>query len=179
MAGIKEKYEKIVIPEMKKKFGYKNILAVPKVIKVVVTTGTGSMKDEEKKKIIESSLSAITGQKPVPNLAKKSIAAFKTREGMVVGYSVTLRKKKMHDFLEKLINVTIPRIRDFRGLDPNAIDEQGNFTIGFKEHIVFPETSSEDVRKAFGLGVVIVTTAKSKEEALEMLKLLGMPFKKK
>ncbi|MFA4890611.1 MAG: 50S ribosomal protein L5 [Candidatus Paceibacterota bacterium] len=179
MQSIKEKYEKIVIPEMKKKFGYKNSLAVPKIIKVAVATGIGSMKDEEKKKIIESSLSTITGQKSVPNVAKKSIATFKTREGMVIGHSVTLRGNRMYDFLEKLVNVTIPRVRDFRGIDPKVIDAQGNLTVGFKEHTVFPETASDDVRKAFGLGVTIATTAKNKEEALEMLKLLGMPFKKK
>lgn len=176
--SIKEKYNKIVVPEMKKKFGYKNILAVPRIVKVAVATGIGSMKDEEKKKNIESSLSAITGQKPVQNIAKKSIATFKTREGMVIGHSVTLRGNKMYDFLEKLINVAIPRIRDFRGLDPKAIDAQGNMTIGFKEHTVFPETASDDVRKAFGLGVTIATTAKNKEEALEFFKLTGFPFKK-
>ena len=178
MQSIKEKYEKIVVPEMKKKFGYKNNLAVPKIIKVAVATGIGSMKDEEKKKIIESSLAAITGQKSVPNIAKKSIATFKTREGMVIGHSVTLRGNRMYDFLEKLVNVTIPRIRDFRGLDPKAIDTQGNFTIGFKEHTVFPETASDDVRKAFGLGVTIATTTKNKEEAFEFFKLMGFPFKK-
>lgn len=179
MVSIKEKYDKKVIPEMKKKFGYKNSLAVPKIVKVVVATGIGSMKDEEKKKIIESSLSAITGQKPMKNIAKQSIATFKLREGMVIGHSVTLRGGRMYDFLEKLINVAIPRVRDFRGLDPKAIDAQGNLTIGFKEHTAFPETALDDVRKAFGLGVTIATTAKNKEEALEMLKLLGMPFKKK
>lgn len=163
---------------MKKKFGYKNNLAVPKIVKVMVATGTGSMKDEEKKKNIESSLSAIAGQKSFPNVAKKSIATFKTREGMVIGHSVTLRGNRMYDFLDKLINVAIPRIRDFRGLDPKAIDTQGNFSIGFKEHTVFPETAADDVRKAFGLGVTIATTAKNKEEAKEFFKLLGFPFKK-
>lgn len=179
MQSIKEKYNKKVIPEMKKKFGYKNNLAVPKIVKVVVATGIGSMKDEEKKKNIESSLSAITGQKPKRNVAKQSIATFKLREGMVIGHSVTLRGNRMYDFLEKLINIAIPRVRDFRGLDPKAVDAQGNLTIGFKEHTAFPETASDDVRKAFGLGVTIATTAKNKEGALEMLKLLGMPFKKK
>ena len=179
MQSIKEKYEKIVIPEMKKKFGYKNSLAAPRIIKVSVATGIGSLKDEGKKEIVEKTLAAITGQKPVPNIAKKSIATFKTREGMVIGHSVTLRGNRMYDFLEKLVNVTIPRIRDFRGLDPKAIDTQGNFSIGFKEHTVFPETASDDVRKAFGLGVTIATTAKNKEEAFEFFKLMGFPFKKK
>ena len=163
---------------MKKKFGYKNNLAVPRIVKVVVSAGTGSIKEEERKKNIEKSLTLITGQKPKVNQAKKSIATFKLRKGMPIGYSVTLRGKRMDDFLEKLINVAIPRIRDFRGISPNSIDEAGNLTIGFKEHIVFPEAAGEDVRSAFGLGVTVVTNAKTKEEALELFRLLGFPFKK-
>lgn len=165
---------------MKKKFGYKNSMAVPKIVKVVVSVGIGSKKDDKEKiKDIEKSLTLIAGQKPKHNTAKKSIAGFKTRQGMAIGYSTTLRRKKMYDFLEKLINITLPRLRDFRGLPPNLIDNTGNLTIGFKENTVFPESNEEDVRKAFGLGVTIVTNAKNKEEAFGMLSLLGFPFKKK
>jgi len=149
-----------------------------KIIKVVVGTGIGSIKDEPKKQSIEKSLALIAGQKPKVNQAKKSIASFKSRQGMPIGYSVTLRGQRMYDFLEKLINITIPRVRDFRGLNLNLIDQAGNMTIGFKEHIVFPEAAVEDVRSAFGIGVTIVTSAKTKEQALELLKLIGFPFKK-
>jgi large subunit ribosomal protein L5 len=173
---IKEKYKKIVVPGMKKKFGYKNELAVPKIMKVVLNTGIGSLKDTAKKETIEKSFIAIAGQKSKVNLAKKSIASFKSRQGMPIGYSVTLRGQRMYDFLEKMIDVSLPRTRDFKGIDPNILDDSGNLTIGFKEHIVFPEASGEDTRSAFGLGVVVVTNAKSKEESLEMLKLMGFPF---
>lgn len=166
------------MPEMKKKFGYKNDLAVPKIIKVVISTGIGSAKDEARKESILKSLTLIAGQKPKVNQAKKSIASFKSRQGMPIGYSATLRGKRMRDFLEKLINITIARVRDFRGLSPQLIDQAGNLTIGFKEHIVFPETSNEDVRTAFGLGVTVVTSAKTKQEAEELLRLIGFPFKK-
>jgi large subunit ribosomal protein L5 len=150
-----------------------------RINKVVVSAGIGSKKDDkEKMESIQKSLSLITGQKPKVNPAKKSIASFKLRKGMPIGYSVTLRSKRMCDFLEKLINISIPRVRDFRGLSPDLIDEAGNMTIGFKEHIIFPEVSKEDIKSAFGLGVTIVTNAKTKEEALELLRLSGFPFKK-
>jgi large subunit ribosomal protein L5 len=179
MQSLKEKFNKKVIPEIKKKFGYKNNLAAPKIIKIIVSTGTGSLKDnEEKKGIVEKSLTLIVGQKPIPNQARKSIASFKTRQGMIIGYSVTLRKQRMWDFLEKLIDIAIPRVRDFRGLDSKSVDAAGNLTIGFKDHTVFPEASEEDIRKAFGLGVTLVTSAKKKEEAIELFKLLGFVFKK-
>jgi large subunit ribosomal protein L5 len=174
---IKEKYNKIVVPEMRKKFGYKNNFAVPKIEKVIISTGIGSLKDEVKKEAIEISLSKIAGQKPRSNPAKKSIASFKLRQGATIGYSVTLRNKRMYDFLQKLINIALPRIRDFRGLNSKSIDEAGNFSIGFKEHIAFPEVSNEDIRSAFGLNVTIVTSAKRKEEAIELLRLIGIPFK--
>lgn len=179
MSGIKEKYSKTVIPEMKKKFGRKNSMAVPKIVKIVVSSGTGSFKDEAKKEAVEKSLAIIAGQKPLVNRAKKSIASFKSRQGMPIGYSVTLRKSKMYDFLEKLLRITIPRVKDFRGFNPDIIDETGNMTIGFKEHISFPEAAGEDVRSTFGLGVTVVTNAKNKEEALELLKNMGIPFSKK
>jgi len=149
-----------------------------KIIKVIVSTGIGSVKDEAKKENIFKSLTFIAGQKPKINQAKKSIASFKSRQGMPIGYSVTLRGQRMFDFLDKLINITIPRVRDFRGLNLNLIDQAGNMTIGFKEHIVFPEAAGEDVRSAFGIGVTIVTNAKTKEEASELLKSIGFPFKK-
>lgn len=175
---IKERYNKIAVPEMKKKFGYKNNLAVPRIIKVAISTGIGSKKDDKERiDKIEKSLSLIAGQKPKVNQARKSIAAFKLREGTPVGYSVILRGQRMYDFLEKLINVAIPRVRDFRGLNPDLIDESGNMTIGFKEHIVFPEASGEDIRSAFGAGVAVVTNAKTKNEALELLRLVGFPIK--
>lgn len=177
MTKFKEKFNKTVIPEMKKKFGYKNALAAPKIAKVVVSAGVGSFKDEAKKEAALNALAKIVGQKPLVNKAKKSIASFKLRQGMPVGYSATLRGKRMYDFLEKLINVTIPRVRDFRGLEPKSVDQTGNLSIGFKEHIAFPESAEEDVRAAFGLGVTIITTAKSEKEAFEMLKLAGFPFK--
>lgn len=177
MNKFKEKLNKVVTPEMNKKFGYKNALAIPKITKVVLSVGVGSFKDEAKKELALKAFTKIAGQKPLANKAKKSIASFKLREGMIVGHSATLRGDRMYDFLEKLVNVTIPRVRDFRGLDKKLVDETGNMSIGFKEHISFPESAEEDVRSAFGLGVTIVTTAKSKEEALELLKLAGFPFK--
>lgn len=176
MQSIKEKYNKAVVPEMKKKFGYKNNLGVPRIVKVVISTGTGSLKDESKKEIIKKSMSMITGQKTFSNPAKKSIASFKLRKGIIIGYSVTLRSQRMYDFLQKLINVALPRVRDFRGLEPKSVDLAGNLSIGFKEHISFPETSGEDIRSAFGLNVTIVTNAKTKEEAFELLNLIGFPF---
>lgn len=149
-----------------------------KIIKVIVDTGIGSIKDEPRKQSIEKSLTLIAGQKPKVNQAKKSISSFKSQKGMPIGYSATLRGQRMYDFLEKLINIAIPRVRDFRGLDLNLVDRAGNLTIGFKEHIVFPEAAGEDVRSAFGIGVTIVTGAKTKEAALELLRNIGFPFKK-
>ncbi len=180
MMLLKEKYKKIAVPEMKNKFGYKNDLAVPRIVKVVVNTGVGSFKEKDEKQfeIIEKQLSLITGQKPAKRNAKKSIASFKVREGTLVGYSATLRGQRMHDFLDRLINIAIPRIGDFRGLNPKAVDEAGNLTIGIKEHTIFPEISEEDIRMIFGFEATIVTTAKKREEALELFKLLGFPFKK-
>lgn len=178
MHPLTEKYNKEVVPAMKKKFGYKNNMSVPKLVKVVLSTGTGAEKDDVRKESIGKSLTAIAGQKLVKNLARKSIATFKVREGMPIGYSVTLRGARMNDFLYKFLNVTLPRVRDFRGLDKKSIDSMGNISIGLKEHFVFPEVSDEDVRSAFGVSITIGTTAKNKEEAAEMFTLLGVPFKK-
>lgn len=162
----------------KKMPGYKNPMQRPRILKVVVSTGVGSFKDKAKFKVVEDRLARITGQKAAPRGAKVSIASFKSREGDVVGYQVTLRGQRMHDFLERLIHIALPRTKDFRGISPNAADEMGNYTLGIKEHTIFPETSDEDLKDVFGFAVTIVTTAKSKEEAIKLLTHLGFPFKK-
>lgn len=175
---LQEKYKKEVIPAMKEKFGYKNNLAVPKIEKVVVNVGIGSLsRDEQTQEVITKDLALITGQKPVPTIAKKDISAFKVRQGMVVGLKVTLRGKRMFDFVSRLINITLPRSRDFRGLSSKSIDKSGNLTIGIKEHIIFPELVSEDIKKIFGLEVTVATNAKIREEAIELFKLIGFPIK--
>ena len=178
--NFKEKYNKIVIPEIKKKFGYKNILSLPKVQKIVINVGLGrGLKDEKFNDAVESSLMRITGQKPVKTLAKKAISNFKIRAGLVVGLKVTLRGRRMRDFLTKLVDVTLPRIRDFRGISPKTVDEQGNLNLGFKEHLAFPEIKSDEVEKIHGLQVTIVSSAKNKTEALEFYRLIGFPFRDK
>jgi len=178
MSQLKDKYIKEVIPAMQEKFGYKNKLAVPKIIKVVVNTGIGkTLKDEKMQETIVRDLAMITGQKPVFTQAKKAISGFKIRKGMKVGLKVTLRKKRMYDFLDRLIGAAIPRIRDFRGIPEKSIDHSGNLTIGIKEHIVFPEIAHEDVRIIFGLEITIATNAKNKKEAVELFRLLGFPIK--
>lgn len=175
---LQEKYEKEVIPSMKERFGYKNNLAVPKIEKAVVNVGTGSsFRDEQGQELVAKDLALITGQKPVPTLAKKAVSAFKVRKGMVVGLKVTLRGKRMYDFVSRLINIVLPRTRDFRGLSSKSIDNLGHLTIGVKEHIVFPELGSEDIKRIFGLEVTIVTNAKTRKEAIELFKLLGFPIK--
>ena len=179
MSDLKQKYIKEVIPKMKERFGYKNNLAVPRIEKVIVNIGIGSsaLKDEKVQETTSKDLALITGQKPVPTLAKKAISGFKTRKGMVVGLKVTLRGKRMFDFVSRLINVALPRTRDFRGLNSKSVDQGGNLTIGIKEHIIFPEISTEDMKKIFSLEVTVVTKAKKKEEALELFKLMGFPIK--
>jgi large subunit ribosomal protein L5 len=179
-----EKYKKEVIPAMMAKFSLKNAMAVPKFEKVIVNSGFGKMiaekTSDEQKKIcdaISNDLSLITGQKPNLTKAKKSISSFKIREGLPVGARVTLRGKKMMDFLERLIYIGLPRSRDFRGIDQKSIDKKGNLTIGIKEHICFPEVSPEKVKAIFGFEVTIVTTAKKREEGIELFKLLGFPIK--
>ena len=158
--------------------GYKNAMQTPKIMKVVVSVGVGSFKDKAKFKVVEDRLARITGQKATPRGAKVSVASFKSREGDVVGYQVTLRGQRMHDFLEKLIHIALPRTKDFRGINPNAADEMGNYTLGIKEHTIFPEAADEELKDVFGLAITIVTTAKSKEEVLKLLTHLGFPFKK-
>ena len=184
MIKLKDKYIKEAIPAMKEKFGYKNSMAVPKIEKVVINNSFGRMimdkTSDEKKKIKEAiiqDLSLICGQRPVLTKSKKSISTFKVREGMEIGAKVTLRKKKMYDFLDRLIHITFPRSRDFRGIDSKSIDEKGNLTIAIKEHISFPEVSPEKTRFLFGFEITVVTTAKNKKQGLELLKLLGFPIK--
>lgn len=157
--------------------GYSNALETPRIEKVVISVGIGSVRDKNKIKTIEDRLMKITGQKAAARAAKKSIASFKVRQGDTVGFQVTLRGKRLRDFIDRLINVALPRTRDFRGLDPKAVDEMGNLTVGIKEHTIFPETSDEDVRDVFGFAITVVTTAKNRKEALAYLTHLGFPFK--
>lgn len=185
MLKLQEKYKKEVIPAMQEKFGYKSTMAVPKIEKVKVNTGfgrliSGKTKGEQKKihEPILEDLAFICGQRPILTKAKKSISGFKIREGMPVGAQVSLRKQKMYDFLERLIHIGLPRSRDFQGIDPKSFDREGNLTIAIKEHIVFPEISPEKVKNIFGFEITIVTTAKTKEEGIELLRLLGFPIKK-
>ncbi|MDP2930138.1 MAG: 50S ribosomal protein L5 [bacterium] len=184
MLRFKEKYNKEIIPAMMEKFGYKNRMAVPQIEKVVVNSGFGrlivALAGDEQKKTIQNfidDISLICGQKPVLTKAKKSIASFKLRQGLVIGVKATLRGPKMEDFIDRLVGFVLPRTRDFKGLDPKSVSQQGDLSIGFKEQIAFPEISQENIKRIFGLEVVIHTTAKNKEEGIGLLKLLGFPFK--
>ena len=165
---------------MKGDFGYKNAMAAPKMKKAVLNTGTGTAvkKDKNKNEAIAERLAKITGQKPATRGAKKSVASFKIRQGDPIGIVATLRGKRMYAFLEKLLNVAIPRTKDFRGINRNAVDNAGNLTIGIKEHTIFPETADEDIKDVFGLSITLVSTAKNKKEGLAFFELLGVPFKK-
>lgn len=177
--SLKEIYLTQVIPAMQAEFKYKSISAVPKIQKAIVNVGIGRFKEDPKIiEEIEASLAMIAGQKPVKTLAKKAISAFKLREGMKVGLKVTLRGEKMYSFLDRLINLALPRTRDFHGLNPKSVDQSGNLTTGIKEHIIFPEISHENIRHIFGFEVTVVTTAKNREESLTLLKLMGFPIKK-
>lgn len=176
-ARLKEKYLSEVAKAMMDKFGYKNIMEIPKVEKVIINMGVGEAVANPK--VLDAAigdLTLISGQKPVITRAKKSIAAFKLRQGMPIGTKVTLRGERMYHFLDKLINVSLPRVRDFRGISPKAFDGRGNYALGMKEQLIFPEISYEKIDKTRGMDIVIVTTAKTDEEARELLKLLGMPF---
>ena len=164
---------------LKEAFGYTNTMQTPKVEKIVISTGIGKIQDKNKIQLIQDRIAKITGQKTAPRGAKKSIASFKIREGDVVGYQVTLRGQRMRDFLDKLIHVALPRTRDFRGLSPKSVDAMGNYTIGIREHTVFPETSDEELKDIFGLSVTIVTTANTKKEAEQYLRHLGLPLQEK
>lgn len=177
---LKETYNKEITKKMAEKFGYKNVMAVPKVTQISVNVGIrhDQSKDAKYVETVEQTLTRITGQKPVKTLAKKSIAGFKIREGNVVGMKVTLRGDRMWHFLEKLINFTLPRVRDFRGISANVVDKQGNLSIGFKEYISFPEIKSDEVERLHGLQVTVTTTADSKEVGQELFTLMGFPFQK-
>lgn len=177
MPNLKERSNK-AFEALKTERGYKNRMQAPRILKVTVSTGVGSFKDKAKFKVVEDRLARITGQKAAPRGAKISIASFKSRQGDTVGYQVTLRGKRMIDFLDRLVNIALPRTKDFRGISPLAADEMGNYTLGIKEHNIFPETSDEELKDVFGLAVTIVTTAKTKEEVLAFLTHLGFPFKK-
>ncbi len=181
--SLKEKYTKEVIPALKAKFGYTNEMAVPKIQKIVVNVGTGRMSQQANftdklLPAVVSELTAITGQKPRTNPSKKSIAGFKMREGTVVGVSVTLRGARMYDFLDKMNKIVFPRVRDFKGLETKGIDAAGNFTVGFKEHTVFPEINAENSKADFGVQVTVVTNIGDREEAAELYRLMGIPLKK-
>ncbi|HIX99234.1 MULTISPECIES: 50S ribosomal protein L5 [Clostridia] len=179
MSRLKEQYQNEIIDAMNKKFGYKNIMEVPKLDKVVINMGVGEAKDNHK--VLESAIAdmeKITGQKAVICKAKKSVANFKIREGMPIGCKVTLRGEKMYEFVDRLINLALPRVRDFRGVNPNAFDGRGNYALGIKEQLIFPEIEYDKVDKVRGMDVIFVTTAKTDEEARELLRQFNMPFTK-
>ncbi len=178
MEKLREQYNSEVVPALMKKFNYSSVMEVPKLEKVVINIGLGDIKDNPK--ALDNAindLSLITGQKPVVTTAKKSIAAFKLREGVKVGCKVTLRAGKMYDFVYKLFNVALPRVRDFRGVSKNSFDGRGNYSMGLKEQLIFPEIEYDKVDKLRGMDIAFITTAKTDEEAKELLTLLGMPFK--
>ena len=178
MEKLREQYEKEVVPALMKKFNYKSVMQVPKLEKIVINIGLGDTKDNPKS--LENAindLSQITGQKPMVTKARKSIAAFKLREGANIGCKVTLRSSKMYEFAYKLFNVALPRVRDFRGVSANSFDGRGNYSMGIKEQLIFPEIEYEKIDKLRGMDIIFVTTAKTDEEARELLTLLGMPFK--
>ena len=179
MARLKEMYQNEIVEAMIKKFGYKNIMEVPKLDKIVINMGVGEAKDNAK--VLDSAvrdLEIITGQKAVLTKAKKSVANFKLREGMAIGCKVTLRGEKMYEFADRLINLALPRVRDFRGVNANAFDGRGNYALGIKEQLIFPEIEYDKVDKVRGMDIIVVTTAKTDEEARELLTLFNMPFAK-
>ena len=179
MSRLKEQYQNEIVNAMIKKFGYKNIMEVPKLDKVVINMGVGEAK--ENAKVLESAIAdmeKIAGQKAVVTRAKNSVANFKIREGMPIGCKVTLRGEKMYEFVDRLINLALPRVRDFRGVNPNAFDGRGNYALGIKEQLIFPEIEYDKIDKVRGMDVIFVTTAKTDEEARELLKQFNMPFAK-
>jgi large subunit ribosomal protein L5 len=179
MNRLKEKYLNEIVPSLMEKFNYKSVMQVPKVEKIVINMGVGdAVQNAKNLDMAVEELTLITGQKPVVTRAKKSIAGFRLREGMPIGCKVTLRGERMYDFLDKLVSVSLPRVRDFRGVSKNAFDGRGNYTLGIKEQLIFPEIDYDKVSKVRGMDIVIVTTAKTDEESRELLTQLGMPFKK-
>ncbi len=179
MSRLKDQYMNEIVDAMIKKFGYKNRMQVPKLDKIVVNMGIGEAK--ENAKILEAAMSdmeLITGQKPIKTISKKSVANFKIREGMPIGCKVTLRGEKMYEFLDRLVNLALPRVRDFRGVNPNSFDGRGNYALGIKEQLIFPEVEFDKIDKVRGMDIIIVTTAKTDEEARELLAQFNMPFQK-
>lgn len=177
MARLKDKYANEVAKAMMEKFGYRNVMEIPKIEKVVLNMGVGEAVGNPK--VLDAAVNDMTiiaGQKPVVTRAKKSIAAFKIREGMPIGAKVTLRGERMYQFLDKLLNVALPRVRDFRGVSPRAFDGRGNYTLGVKEQLIFPEIEYDKIDKLRGMDIIVVTTANTDEEARELLRLMGMPF---
>lgn len=176
--GLKERYRSEVVPQMMKRFNYKNVMEVPRLEKIVVNMGVGeAIQNPKALEAAVNDLTQISGQRPVITKARRSIAAFKLRTGMKIGCKVTLRGNRMYDFLEKLVNVVLPRVRDFRGVSPRSFDGRGNYTLGLREQVIFPEISYDQIDKIRGMDITIVTTAKTDEEARELLRLMGMPFR--
>jgi large subunit ribosomal protein L5 len=176
---LKEQYQNEIVPALTKKFGYKNVMQVPKLDKIVVNMGVGEAK--ENAKLLESAMKdmeIITGQKPIMTTAKKSIANFKIREGMKIGCKVTLRGDRMYEFLDRLVNLALPRVRDFRGVNPNSFDGRGNYALGIREQLIFPEIEYDKIDKTRGMDIIVVTTARTDEEARELLTQFNMPFSK-
>lgn len=177
MERLREQFNKQIVPELQKEFGYKNVMQVPRITKIVINAGIGKFtKDQKFVDSIKHDMADIAGQAPVATKARKSIAGFKVRENQVVGLMVTLRGDRMYAFLDKLINVALPRVKDFRGVNPKGFDGRGNYHLGLREHIVFPEVSSEAIEHIFGLEISIVTTAGKDEPARQLLKLMNFPF---
>ena len=176
---IKEKYINEAVPALQQKFGYKNVMEIPKLSKIVINMGLGDCKDNPKGlEVAVAELATISGQKPLVTKARKSIANFKLREGMPIGVKVTLRGEKMWEFMDRLFNVALPRVRDFRGINPNSFDGRGNYSLGIKEQLIFPEIEYDKIDKVRGMDVCFVTTANTDEEGRELLKLMGAPFEK-
>ena len=179
MARLKDYYKSDVAPALMKKFGYKSVMQIPKLEKIVINVGCGEARENSKvMDAVVKDLAAITGQKPVLTVAKTSIANFKLREGMVIGAKVTLRAEKMYEFMDRFFNVALPRVRDFRGINPNSFDGRGNYTVGLKEQLIFPEIEYDTIDKIRGMDISFITTANTDEEARELLSLLGAPFAK-
>ena len=179
MARLKDLYVSDIAPALMKKFGYKNVMQIPKLDKVVINVGCGEAKENSKVvDAVMTDLAAITGQKPIVCKAKKSVANFKLREGMPIGVKVTLRSDKMYEFIDRLFNVAFPRVRDFKGINPNSFDGRGNYSTGIKEQLIFPEIEFDKIDKVRGMDINFITTAKTDEEAKELLSMLGAPFAK-
>ena len=179
MSRLREQYQTEIVDQMTKKFGYKNVMEVPKLVKIVVNMGVGEAK--ENAKVLDSAVTdmqTITGQKAVITKAKKAVANFKIREGMPIGCKVTLRGEKMYEFLDRLVNLALPRVRDFRGVSADSFDGRGNYALGIKEQLIFPEIEYDKIDKVRGMDIIVVTTAKTDEEARELLRLFNMPFAK-